>query len=122
VANEADEPLEEFYGDDRLTEAPPAAAAPAPASTPASGSGSAGRRNSVAGALMAGLALGLRDVFEPKHEDRIAIEQEAPGQPHEPQRYEVHLDPQDPTSSFAIYRPWVEDGGLGEVPDKRDEP
>ena len=73
----------------------------------------------MAGALMVGLALGLRDVFEPKHQDRIAVEQPAPGQPLEPQRYEVHLDPSDPTSSFAIYRPWVEDGhtGTGEAPD-----
>ena len=67
----------------------------------------------MAGALMVGLALGLREVFEPKHQDRIAVEQPAPGQPLEPQRYEVHLDPQDPTSSFAIYRPWVEDGAAG---------
>ena len=67
----------------------------------------------MAGALMVGLALGLRDVFEPKHQDRIAVEQPAPGQPLEPQRYEVHLDASDPTSSFAIYRPWVEDAPTG---------
>ena len=109
---EADEPLEEFYGDDRVADA--AKAPPPPAASP-------GRRMSVGGALMAGFALGLRDVFEPKHQDRIAVEAEAPGQPVEPQRYEVHLDPQDPHSSFAIYRPWVDAPGTGEAPVPEDE-
>ena len=58
---------------------------------------------------MAGIALGLRDVFEPEYHDRIAVEQPAPEQPLEPQKYEVHLDPVVPESSFAIYRPWVDD-------------
>ncbi len=107
MTSETDEPLEEFYGDDRVAETP--SDAPAPPPTPPSPE----RRTSMAGALMVGLALGLRDVFEPKHQDRIAVEQPAPGQPLDPQRYEVHLDPSDPTSSFAIYRPWVEDTAAG---------
>jgi hypothetical protein len=117
VAPDADEPLEEFYGDDRLADppAPPTASTPPPPASPA-------RRMPVAGALMAGIALGLRDVLEPKHQDRIAIEQDAPGQPLEPQRYEVHLDIQDPTSSFAIYRPWVESDSADEAPAPEDEP
>jgi hypothetical protein len=59
---------------------------------------------------MAGIAMGLRDVFEPEYHDRTAVEQPAPEQPLEPQKYEVHLDPVTPESSFAIYRPWVDDG------------
>ena len=42
---------------------------------------------------MAGIAMGLRDVFEPElprpHRHRAA----GPEQPLEPQHYEVHLDP-----------------------------
>ena len=72
------------------------------------GGGGSRWRAPVTGALMAGIAMGLRDVFEPEHHDRIAIEQPAPEQPLEPQRYEVHLDPDAPESSFAIYRPWVD--------------
>ncbi len=114
MAPEADEPLEDFYGDDRVAERPADTAAPARPSPE--------KRPTMAGALMVGLALGLREVFEPKHQDRIAVEQPAPGQPLEPQRYEVHLDPQDPRSSFAIYRPWVEDAetGGGSAADPQD--
>lgn len=111
---EADEPLEEFYGDDRLAGGP---VLPSPPSPPAS----QGWRMPAAGALMAGMALGLRDVLEPQHRDRIAVEQEAPGQPLEPQRYEVHLDPKDPTSSFAVYRPWVDAVGPDPVPPHDDD-
>ena len=102
MTSDADEPLEEFYGDDRVAE-PRSDARRRHRPRP-----SPEKRTSMAGALMVGLALGLREVFEPKHQDRIAVEQPAPGQPLDPQRYEVHLDPSDPTSSFAIYRPWVE--------------
>ncbi len=70
-----------------------------------------GRKRTVTGALMAGIALGLREVFEPEHHDRTAIEQPAPEQPDEPQRYEIHLDPVAPEASFAIYRPWLEGEG-----------
>lgn len=115
MAPDPDEPLEELYGDDRLADEPAAA----PEARPSSG-----WRMPAAGAVMAGIAFGLRDVFEPKREDRVAVEQEAPGQPVEPQRYEIHLNPQDPTSSFAIYRPWVDEtpaadgepAGEGEAP------
>ena len=111
-----DEPLEAFYGDEADEarwlaepaggEAASMAGDAADGGTPASGSR---WRAPVTGALMAGIALGLRDVFEPEYHDRIAVEQPAPGQPLEPQKYEVHLDPVAPESSFAIYRPWLED-------------
>ena len=60
---------------------------------------------------MAGIAMGLREVFEPERHDRTAIEQPAPEQPTEPQKYEIHLDPVTPESSFAIYRPWLDGDG-----------
>ncbi|HVF15130.1 MAG TPA: hypothetical protein VM942_11055 [Acidimicrobiales bacterium] len=115
----ADEALEAFYGDDpdearRLagTADPDVEDAPVAA---------ARRRMPVTGALMAGIAMGLRDVFEPEYHDRIAVEQPAPEQPLEPQKYEVHLDPVAPESSFAIYRPWVDDeAGDARPPPDRD--
>jgi hypothetical protein len=109
-----DEPLEEFYGAE--ADAVPRLAGAGEDSDgearprPAAGEAGGGRRTTVTGALMAGIAMGLRDVFEPTYHDRTAIEQPAPEQPLEPQKYEVHLDPVAPESSFAIYRPWVDDG------------
>jgi hypothetical protein len=63
---------------------------------------------------MTGIALGLRDVFDPERKrDTIAIEQEAPAEPLEPQRYEVRLNT-SPRDGQAIYRPWVgDDPGTG---------
>jgi hypothetical protein len=105
----AEESLESFYGDevDELLEGPPAAGAGESRPRPEAG---AGRKRTVTGALMAGLAMGFREVFEPEQHDRTAIEQPAPEQPTEPQKYEIHLDPVAPESSFAIYRPWVDEG------------
>jgi hypothetical protein len=114
-----DEPLEAFYGDEaeeaqRLAASPPDGSGGLGDSGSRSGSGSSPAGGSrwrapVTGAVMAGIAMGLRDVFEPEYHDRTAVEQPAPTQPLEPQKYEVHLDPVAPESSFAIYRPWVDD-------------
>ena len=112
----ADEPLEDFYGDDADEVPRLAASSGADSATAATGRESTGStrwRTPVTGALMAGIAMGLRDVFEPEYHDRTAVEQPAPEQPLEPQKYEVHLDPVTPESSFAIYRPWVDDDDPG---------
>ncbi len=99
------EPLEVFYGEEaaeaqllRPTGEPVAPNRPPPHT-------GAGR------AVLTGIAMGLREVFDPEPKDRMAIEQEASGQPTEPQRLEVHLNPFDPSESFAVYRPWLDDGG-----------
>jgi hypothetical protein len=128
-----DEPLEDFYGDQAdevLAETSPdsdadgdAASSAGAARSPGAGGGAGGaRRHGVTGALMAGIAMGLRDVFEPDLHDRIAIEQPAPEQPLEPQKYEVHLDPVAPESSFAIYRPWVDEADGDEEADDAEGP
>ncbi len=125
----ADEPLDAFYGDevderlgspgeaDGADEGAKASDGP----TRAAEAGG-GRRRTVTGALMAGIALGLREVFEPEYHDRTAIEQPAPEQPMEPQRYELHLDPIAPESSFAIYRPWVDGDPDPDADDADDDP
>ena len=101
-AAEADDSLEAFYGQDDIFGLKlPAPEPPAPRVPPK-------RARTATGALLTGIALGLRDVFDPeKKRDTIAIEQEAPGEPEGPQRYEVHLN-RSPRDAQAIYRPWVE--------------
>jgi hypothetical protein len=94
------EPLEEFYGQDDLFGLKLSAPQPVPKPPPR-------KARTATGALLTGIALGLRDVFDPeKKRDTIAIEQEAPGEPVDPQRYEVRLNG-SPRDAQAIYRPWV---------------
>ena len=105
-AVQADDSLEAFYGQDDIfgLKLPPPGPATAPRVPPK-------RARTATGALLTGIALGLRDVFDPeKKRDTIAIEQEAPGEPDGPQRYEVHLN-RSPRDAQAVYRPWVEEDG-----------
>jgi hypothetical protein len=96
----ADEPLEDFYGRDDIFGFKPAPPVPRPP---------AKKARTATGALLTGIALGLRDVFDPeKKRDTIAIEQEAPGEPEGPQRYEIRLNG-SPRDGQAIYRPWVDE-------------
>jgi hypothetical protein len=96
----AEAPLEDFYGRDDIFGFKPAQPVPKPPPKKA---------RTATGALLTGIALGLRDVFDPeKKRDAIAIEQEAPGEPEGPQRYEIRLA-SSPRDSQAIYRPWVDD-------------
>lgn len=98
-AEPAKEQLEEFYGRDDLFGFKPATPLPRPP---------AKRARTATGALLTGIALGLRDIFDPeKKRDSIAIEQEAPGEPEGPQRYEIRLN-SSPRDAQAVYRPWVD--------------
>jgi len=69
------------------------------------------RRAGVARSVITGIALGFREVFDPEKRDTIVIEQEAPADPIEPQKIELHLDPVDPRDSTAVYRPWLDQDG-----------
>lgn len=102
------QPLEEFYGrDDIFGFKLKPAAEPLPRPP-------AKKARTATGALLTGIALGLRDIFDPeKKRDTIAIEQEAPGEPEGPQRYEIRLA-SSPRDSQAIYRPWVDGEGDGD--------
>jgi len=94
------EPLEEFYGRDDLFGFKPVEPMPRPP---------AKKARTATGALLTGIALGLRDIFDPeKKRDTIAIEQEAPAEPEGPQRYEIRLN-SSPRDAQAIYRPWVDE-------------
>ena len=109
MAPGGDEPLEAFYAQDDIFglklpgSAPRSPPAPVPKPPPR-------RARTATGALLTGIALGLRDVFDPeKKHDTIAIEQEAP-EPDGPQEYEIRLAG-SPRDSQAIYRPWVAEAG-----------
>jgi hypothetical protein len=103
-ADQGDEPLEEFYGGDNIFGLRPAAPLPKPPPRKA---------RTATGALLTGIALGLRDVFDPeKKKDTIAVEQEA-SEPEGPQEYEIRLN-SSPRDAQAIYRPWV--AGEGDPP------
>ena len=94
-----EEPLEEFYGRDDLFGFKPAAPLPKPPPRKA---------RTATGALLTGIALGLRDVFDPeKKKDTIAIDHEA-SEPEGPQEYESRLNG-SPRDAQAIYRPGVGD-------------
>jgi len=98
---EPDDSLEAFYGQDDIFGLKLPQPTEAPRVPPK-------KARTATGALLTGIALGLRDVFDPeKKRDAIAIEQEAPGEPEGPQRYEIRLQ-SSPRDSQAIYRPWVE--------------
>jgi hypothetical protein len=101
-APEGGVPLEEFYGTDDIFGLRLSAPREAPRVPPK-------KARTATGALLTGIALGLRDVFDPeKKRDTIAIEQEAPAEPEGPQEYEIRLAA-SPRDSQAIYRPWVAD-------------
>ncbi|MDQ4067976.1 MAG: hypothetical protein M3203_00620 [Actinomycetota bacterium] len=101
-SGEDDDSLEAFYGRDDLFGFKPQPAAPKPPPR---------KSRTATGALLTGIALGLRDVFDPeKKVDTIAIEQEAPTEPDEAQEYEVRLNG-SPRDAQAIYRPWVAEEG-----------
>jgi len=101
---DGDIPLEEFYGQDDIFGLKLSAPKPMPKVPPK-------RARTATGAILTGIALGLRDVFDPeKKNDTIAIEQEAPAEPDGPQVYEIRLKA-SPRDSQAIYRPWVKEDG-----------
>ncbi len=60
------------------------------------------RRRSAIGAIASGIALGLKDIFQPTNIEPV-ITAEAPGDPPDAHnRLRVILDPDDPTKSVAI--------------------
>lgn len=83
------------------------------------------RRNSAVGAVLNGMALGLRDVFDPVKREEPPIHQDAPGEPPNPRHVDAHLDPDDPTASSVTVRPWLADthGDAADAePDGKDHP
>jgi hypothetical protein len=64
------------------------------------------RRRSATGAVLTGIAFGVRDALEPDRESP-AIVVPAPGAPPGPQTLELHLDDDRPEEAWAVVRPWL---------------
>ncbi|TML91663.1 MAG: hypothetical protein E6G06_09420 [Actinobacteria bacterium] len=87
----ADDPLQALSINDRLFEYRPL--------VPPDGTGAIGaidrwRRRTAAGAVLASVARGLQQVFDPERKERIL---------------ELHFDPDSPQASFVVLRPWLRD-------------
>jgi hypothetical protein len=67
------------------------------------------RRRTATGALLASIARGFQQVFDPERKERVVIEQEAPDRPDQAKPVELHFDPESPRASFVVLRPWLSD-------------
>lgn len=64
------------------------------------------RRRSATGAVLTGIAFGVREALEPER-DNPPIVAPAPGAPPGPQPLELHLDEDRPEDAWAVVRPWL---------------
>jgi hypothetical protein len=51
--------------------------------------------------------LGLRDIFEPERDDKVAIVQDYSGAPPFTDPIVMRLDPEHPEDSIVMVRPWL---------------
>ena len=71
------------------------------------------RRRSAAGAILTGIALGLKEALEPRRQEPAIVVQVS-GEPLEDLPVEAHLDDTRPGNSVVHIRPWLlADGGKG---------
>ncbi len=75
-------------------------------------------RNTAAGAVLNGVALGLQEVLEPVREEAPII-QVLPGEPPEPNWVDTDIDPLDPAASHVTVRHWLGDDAVAEASDDR---
>jgi hypothetical protein len=71
-------------------------------------------RRATPSALLGAAMLGLHRAIYGENEAEIEIVIEADGDPEEPEKLEVRLDPDDPDASTVTVRPWIEDGDGGD--------
>ncbi|HEY6474293.1 MAG TPA: hypothetical protein VIY26_15475 [Acidimicrobiales bacterium] len=96
---DAGEPLEEADGDAEARE------------HPAEGF-ERWRRESALGSVGTGIARGLQYVFQPPQDEPVMVAP-VPGDPPDPDRLQVILDPDDPTKSIVVIPPSVGDADPG---------
>jgi hypothetical protein len=68
------------------------------------------RRESALGNVGTGIARGLQAVFAPPADEPVIVAS-VPGDPPDPDRLQVILDPDDPSKSVVIVPPPRDDGG-----------
>jgi hypothetical protein len=68
------------------------------------------RRESALGGVGTGIARGLQSVFAPPADEPVIVAA-VPGDPPDPDRLQVILDPDDPSKSVVIVPPPHDDGG-----------
>ena len=66
------------------------------------------RRESAVGSLGTGIARGLQNVFAPPPNQPVIVAS-VPGDPPDPERLQVILDPDDPTKSVVLLPPAHDD-------------
>jgi 4'-phosphopantetheinyl transferase len=64
-------------------------------------------RNTAVGSVFAAGMLGLRDIFEPERDDKVAIVQDYSGAPPFTDPIVMRLDPEHPEDSIVMVRPWL---------------
>ncbi len=79
------------------------------------------RRDSALGTVGTGIARGLQNVFAPPA-DQPVIVVSVPGDPPDPDRPHVILDPDDPTKSVVVFPPARDRGDPDEDPSAEDPP
>jgi hypothetical protein len=62
------------------------------------------RRESALGTVGTGIARGLQYVFQPPQDEPVMVAP-VPGDPPDPDRLQVILDPDDPTKSIVVFPP-----------------
>src|SRR5579871_2540972 len=72
-------------------------------------------RRSLPSALLGAAMLGLHRAIYGGNDAEVEVVIEADGDPDEPGRLEVRLDPEDPDASTVTVRPWLEDGADGDA-------
>jgi hypothetical protein len=61
-------------------------------------------KRSATGAVMTGIAVGLKEALQPRRQD-VAIVMEAPGEPDDPDKpIDLRFDPDSPADTVAIIR------------------
>jgi len=73
------------------------------------------RRDSALGSVGTGIARGLQNVFAPPPNQPVIVVS-VPGDPPDPDRLQVILDPDDPSKSVALLPPAHDDVGNDESP------
>jgi len=66
------------------------------------------RRRSLPTQMLGAAMLGLHRAIYGDTEPDVQIVVDADGEPPDPERLEVHLDPEDPDASTVTVRPWID--------------